>query len=410
MNALDVLKQRGFIEQLTHENEIAEQLNNKTTFYIGYDPTADSLHIGHYLTFMAMAWLQRAGHVPVVLMGGGTGMVGDPDKMDAMRPLMSLDEIDRNVECFVAQASRFIDFSEGRAILANNADWLRHLNYATFIREYGIHFSVNRMLAADKYKNKFEGGGLNFFELNYQVMQAYDFLELYRRHGCVLQAGGSDQWSNIIAGVDLIRRVERKPAFGMTFTLLARGDGEKMGKSLGGSVWLDAAKTSPFDFYQHFRNVTDGVVRQYLSLLTFLPMDEVERLSSAQGSQINQSKEVLAYEVTKIVHGEEEATKAQNAARALFSGGQGQGAQDAPTTAITVAMLAEELTLIDLLLLAGLDKSKSDARRTITQGGLTMDGVKVSPDDVGRVITEADFVDGEILLLKGKKTFRKIVL
>jgi len=410
MNALDVLKQRGFIEQMTHEKEIAEQLNSKTTFYIGYDPTADSLHIGHYLTFMGMSWLQRAGHVPVVLMGGGTGMVGDPDKMDTMRPLMSLDEIDRNVECFVAQASRFIDFSEGRAIVANNADWLRKLNYAIFIREYGIHFSVNRMLAADKYKNKFEGSGLNFFELNYQVMQAYDFLELYRRYGCVMQAGGNDQWSNIIAGVDLIRRVERKPAFGMTFTLLARGDGEKMGKSLGGNIWLDPTKTSPYEFYQHFRNVQDGVVRQYLALLTFLPMDEVEQLASAQGSEINQSKEVLAYEVTKIVHGEEEATKARNTARALFSAGKMQDAKDAPTTVITVAELAEGLTLIDLLLLADLDKSKSDARRTITQGGLTMGGVKVLPDEAGRAMTEADFVGGEVLLLKGKKTFRKIVL
>jgi len=408
MNAFDVLKQRGFVEQATHEAEIREQLAKEpTVFYIGYDPTADSLHIGHYLTFMAMSWLQRAGHVPIVLMGGGTGMVGDPDKADDMRRLMEIDEIDRNVENFKTQAAKFIDFDGGKAIMENNANWLRHLNYANFIRQYGIHFSVNRMLAADKYRTKFEGSGLNFFELNYQVMQAYDFLELNRRHGCVMQCGGNDQWSNIIAGVELIRRVDGKAAYGMTFALLPRADGQKMGKSMGGTIWLDAAKTSPYDFYQYFRNVHDGVVRQYLAQLTFLPMDEVERLAAAEGTDINKSKEVLAYEITKIVHGADEAEKAQNAARALFSGG---AAADAPSTVISAVDFGGGLPLIDVMLTAGLDKSKSDARRTIQQGGLTIAGQKTGPDDIGRILTAADFENGELLLQKGKKTFHKIVL
>ncbi|MCL2397759.1 MAG: tyrosine--tRNA ligase [Defluviitaleaceae bacterium] len=406
MNALETLKQRGFVEQITHEAEITELLSKeKAVFYIGYDPTADSLHIGHYLTFMAMSWMQRAGHIPIVLLGGGTGMVGDPDKADSMRPMMDITQIDHNIERFKAQAAKFIDFSPGKAILANNADWLRHLNYANFIRDYGIHFSVNRMLAADKYKTKFEGSGLNFFELNYMVMQAYDFLELSRRYGCVMQAGGNDQWSNIIAGVELIRRVDGKQAYGMTFALLPRSDGQKMGKSMGGTVWLDAAKTSPYEFYQYFRNVHDGVVRQYLAQLTFLPMDEVEQLAAAEGTEINRSKEVLAYEITKIVHGEEEAAKAQEAARTLFSGA---GTAGAPTTPITATDLGEGMAIIDLMLLAGLDKSKSDARRTIQQGGLIINGEKTT--DIGRIVTQADFVDGEVVLQKGKKTFHKIAL
>ncbi|MCL2377433.1 MAG: tyrosine--tRNA ligase, partial [Defluviitaleaceae bacterium] len=363
------------------------------------------LHIGHYLTFMALAWLQRAGHVPIVLMGGGTGMVGDPDKADEMRPLMGIEQIDHNIERFQAQVRKFIDFSDGKAIMANNADWLRHLNYANFIREYGVHFSVNRMLSADKYKTKFEGSGLNFFELNYMVMQAYDFLELNRRYGCVMQTGGNDQWSNIIAGVDLIRRVESKPAFGMTFTLLPRSDGAKMGKTMGGTIWLDAAKTSPYEFYQYFRNVHDGVVRQYLSLLTFLPMDEVERLAAAKDAEINASKEVLAYEVTKIVHGEEEAQKAQAAAKSLFGGG---GTQGAPTTEISREDLGEGMNIIDIMLVAGLVPSKSEARRTVQQGGLTVDGNKIV--DTNHMITINDFADDEIIVQKGKKTFHKIVI
>jgi tyrosyl-tRNA synthetase len=406
MNALQVLKQRGFIEQMTHEDEMAELFaKDKVVFYNGYDPTADSLHIGHYLTFMALSWLQRAGHVPIVLMGGGTGMVGDPDKADEMRPLMEISEIDRNIERFKTQAAKFINFDDGQAIMANNADWLRHLNYLNFIREYGVHFSVNRMLAADKYKTKFEGAGLNFFELNYMIMQAYDFLELHRRYGCVMQTGGNDQWSNIIAGVDLIRRVEGKPAFGMTFTLLPRADGTKMGKTMGGTVWLDPEKTSPYEFYQYFRNVHDGVVRQYLSLLTFLPMDEVERLAAAKGADINASKEVLAYEITKIVHGEQEAQKARDAAKSLF--GQG-GTDGAPTTEIASETLGEGMFIIDIMILAGLSPSKSEARRTIQQGGLAVGGERVA--DIGLMLTQENFVNGEVIVQKGKKIFHKIVI
>ena len=406
MNAYEVLKQRGFIEQMTHEAEMAEMMaKEKVVFYNGYDPTADSLHIGHYLTFMALSWLQRGGHVPVVLMGGGTGMVGDPDKADEMRPLMEIAEIDRNIERFKTQAAKFINFDNGQAIMANNADWLRHLNYLNFIREYGVHFSVNRMLAADKYKTKFEGSGLNFFELNYMIMQAYDFLELNRRFGCVMQTGGNDQWSNIIAGVDLIRRVEGKSAYGMTFTLLPRSDGAKMGKTMGGTIWLDAEKTSPYEFYQYFRNVHDGVVRQYLSLLTFLPMDEVESLAAAKDAEINASKEVLAYEVTKIVHGEEEAQKARDAAKSLFGGG---GTDGAPTTEISPGDLGDGMSVIDIMILTGLAPSKSEARRTIQQGGLTVNGVKIVSID--HVIQHEDFAKSEIIVQKGKKIFHKIVI
>jgi tyrosyl-tRNA synthetase len=406
INAYEVLKQRGFIEQMTHEAEMAELMSKeKVVFYNGYDPTADSLHIGHYLTFMALSWLQRAGHVPIVLMGGGTGMVGDPDKADEMRPLMEISEIDRNIERFKVQAAKFINFEDGQAIMANNADWLRHLNYLNFIREYGVHFSVNRMLAADKYKTKFEGSGLNFFELNYMIMQSYDFLELYRRYGCVMQTGGNDQWSNIIAGVDLIRRIEGKSAYGMTFALLPRSDGAKMGKTMGGTVWLDESKTSPYEFYQYFRNVHDGVVRQYLSLLTFLPMEEVERLAAAKDAEINASKEVLAYEVTKIVHGEEEAKKARAAAKSLFGGG---GTDGAPTTEISRADFAGGISVIDIMMLTGLGTSKSEARRTIQQGGLTVNNKKIM--DIEHIVVLEDFTNNEIIVQKGKKIFHKIVI
>jgi len=406
MNALEVLKQRGFIEQMTHEAEMTDLLtNNKVVFYNGYDPTADSLHIGHYLTFMALAWLQKAGHVPIVLMGGGTGMVGDPDKADEMRPLMDVEEIDRNIDNFMAQARKFINFADGAAIMANNADWLRHLNYVNFMREYGVHFSVNRMLAADKYKTKYEGSGLNFFELNYMIMQAYDFLELNRRRGCVMQTGGNDQWSNILAGVDLIRRVDKKSAYGMTFTLLPRADGQKMGKTMGGTVWLDAAKTSPYEFYQYFRNVQDSLVRQYLSLLTFLPMDEVERLSAAKGAEINAAKDVLAYEVTKTVHGKDEAQAAQAAAKSLFGDG---GTSGAPTTEISRADFGEGMPIVDMMMLTGLVPSKSEARRTIQQGGLSVNGKKIT--DIGHIVKIEDFRGGEVVLQKGKKVFHKVTL
>ncbi|MCL2236040.1 MAG: tyrosine--tRNA ligase [Defluviitaleaceae bacterium] len=391
MNGLDILKQRGFIAQMTHENEMDKLFSEKKViFYNGYDPTADSLHIGHYVTLMAAAWLQKAGHVPVILMGGGTGMVGDPDKADKMRPLMTLEEIDHNVSRFNAQVSRFIDFSEGKAIMVDNGDWLRHLNYTQFIREYGIHFSVNRMLSADKYKTKFEGSGLNFFELNYVVMQAYDFLELNRRFDCDVQAGGNDQWSNIVAGVDLIRRVEGKDAYGFTYNLLLKGDGEKMGKTVGGATWLDANKTAPHDFYQYFRNVQDTILRQYLSMLTFLPMEEIDELTAHEGAGLNKAKEVLAYEVTKIVHGQAVADEVSSVR--------------IPTKTLQKSDFAEGINILDLLVLTELVPSKSEARRNVQQGGIMLNDQKVT--DPAHMISEGE----GLVIQKGKKIFIKITL
>ena len=306
-NVFNVLQERGFIEQLTHEQEIKELLENeKITFYIGFDPTADSLHVGHFLTVMAMAHMQRAGHRPIALMGGGTGMIGDPTGKTDMRKMMTVEQIDHNVECFKKQLSRFIDFSDGKALIVNNADWIRELKYIDFLRDVGVSFSVNQMLTAECYKTRLEKG-LSFLEFNYMPMQANDFLELNRKYNCVLQLGGSDQWANILGGVDLIRRKEHRPAFGTTFKLLTTSEGKKMGKTEGGAVWLDAEKTSPYEFYQYWRNVGDKDVEKCLALLTFLPMDEVRRLGALKDSEINKAKEVLAFEVTKIVHGEEEA-------------------------------------------------------------------------------------------------------
>ncbi|MDR2167691.1 MAG: tyrosine--tRNA ligase [Clostridiales bacterium] len=387
MNGLQTLKQRGFVAQITHEAELDELFEKEQiVFYTGFDPTADSLHIGHYLQFMAMAWLQRLGHMPIVLMGGGTGMVGDPDKADEMRPLITVEEIDRRIERFKEQAAKFVDLSEGKAILANNADWLRRLNYADFIREYGIHFSVNRMLAADKYKTKFEGSGLNFFELNYVVMQAYDFLELNRRFGCALQTGGNDQWSNIIAGVELIRRVDQKAAFGLTFNLLPRADGAKMGKTMGGTIWLDENKTTPHELYQYLRNVQDEMVKQFLSMLTFLPMEEIDALTAADGEALNPAKARLAYEVTKIVHGEEAAKAAQDTM---------------PEFTISAQDFGDGMNVLDLMVLTGLVPSKAEARRNIQQGGVIVAGEKIG--EIGHIITLREFV-----IQKGKKTFLKI--
>ena len=403
-NGLNTLKERGFIAQMTHEDEMMQLFENeKVTFYIGYDPTANSLHIGHYLTFMAMSWLQQAGHRPIVLMGGGTGMVGDPTGRTESRRVMTVDEIDKNVANFKLQAAKFIDFSDDRAIMVNNADWLRPLNYLEFIREYGLHFSVNKMLSADTYKTKLEKG-LSFFELNYMVMQAYDFLELNRRFSCVVQGGGNDQWSNIIAGVDLIRRVEARPAFGFTCNLLVRPDGQKMGKSFGGVTWLDAAKTPVFDFYQFFRNTHDAQVGQFLSMLTFLPMDEIKSL---EGGDVNRAKEVLAYEVTKIVHGEDAAEQAKNSAKALFSGGGDSKHMPSFTLTITDFGDAQALNITDLLVLTGLAPSKSEARRNITQGGVAIGGEKI--DNPAHMVQTTDFVDGNLIIQKGKKTFLKVI-
>ncbi len=400
-NVLDVLQERGFIEQLTHEDEIRELLGKeKITFYIGFDPTADSLHVGHFLTIMAMAHMQRAGHRPIALMGGGTGMIGDPTGKTDMRKMLTVEQIDHNVECFKKQLSRLIDFSDGKALIVNNADWIRNLNYIDFLRNIGVHFSVNQMLTAECYKTRLEKG-LSFLEFNYMPMQANDFLELNKKYGCVMQLGGSDQWANILGGVDLIRRKERKAAYGMTFKLLTTSEGKKMGKTEGGAVWLDAEKTTPYEFYQYWRNVGDKDVEKCLSLLTFLPMDEVRRLGALEGSEINKAKEILAFEVTKIIHGEEEAKKAQEAARALFAGGAEGGS--IPTTEISKDELAEGMDILTLLVKCGLISSKSEGRRLVQQNGLKLNDKKVTAFDY--IVTEKDFVEGKAKIQKGKKVF-----
>lgn len=404
-NAFEVLKERGFIEQMTHPEEI-EQLfkNEKITFYIGFDPTADSLHVGHFLTVMAMSHMQRCGHRPICLMGGGTGMVGDPTGKTDMRRMMTVDEIDHNVNCFKKQLSRFIDFSDDKAIIVNNGDWLRNLNYIEFLREIGSVFSVNKMLTAECFKTRMEKG-LSFLEFNYMIMQSYDFLELNKRYGCVMQLGGNDQWSNILGGVDLIRRKENKPAYGMTFQLLTNSEGKKMGKTEKGAVWLDPEKTSPYEFYQYWRNVGDKDVEKCLRLLTFLPMDEVRRLGALEGSEINKAKEVLAYELTKIVHGEEEAKKADVAAKALFMGGSDGGS--IPTTEVASADL-ENMDILSALVTTKLTSSRSEARRAVQQGGVKVNDEKIS--DVDFKITEDLFKDGIVTLQRGKKSFHRLKL
>ncbi len=404
-NAFEVLKERGFIEQLTHPEEIEELFKKeKITFYIGFDPTADSLHVGHFLTVMAMSHMQKCGHRPICLMGGGTGMVGDPTGKTDMRRMMSVEEIDHNVECFKKQLSRFIDFSDDKAIIVNNADWLRNLNYIEFLREIGSVFSVNKMLTAECFKTRMEKG-LSFLEFNYMIMQSYDFLELNRRYGCVMQLGGNDQWSNILGGVDLIRRKENKPAYGMTFQLLTNSEGKKMGKTEKGAVWLDPEKTSPYEFYQYWRNVGDKDVEKCLRLLTFLPMDEVRRLGALEGSDINKAKEVLAYELTKIVHGEEEAKKADVAAKALFMGGNAGGS--IPTTDVKAEDL-ENMDILSALVLTKLTPSRSEARRAVQQGGVKLNDEKV--DNIELKITEDLFKDGIVTLQRGKKSFHRLKL
>lgn len=405
-NAFEVLEERGFIEQMTHEPEIKELFEKeKITFYIGFDPTADSLHVGHFLTVMAMAHMQRAGHRPICLMGGGTGMIGDPTGKADMRKMMTTETIDYNVECFKKQLSHFIDFTDDKAIIVNNADWIRNLNYIDFLREIGVHFSVNRMLTADCFKTRMEKG-LSFLEFNYMLMQANDFLELNKKYGCVMQLGGNDQWSNIIAGVDLIRRKEAKPAFGMTFQLLTNSEGNKMGKTEKGAVWLDPEKTSPYEFYQYWRNIGDKDVEKCLALLTFLPMDEVRRLGALEGSEINKAKEVLAFELTKIVHNEEEATKAQQAARALFEGGAAGGS--IPETVISTADFGDGMDILSMLTTVGLCASRAEGRRLVQQGGLKLNEAKVESFDLN--VTKDDFKDGIIMLQKGKKVFHQVKL
>lgn len=399
VNVFDTLKERGFVAQCTNEAELRELFaKEQVTFYIGFDPTADSLHAGHFIALMAMAHMQRAGHRPICLVGGGTGTVGDPTGRSDMRKMLTDEDIEHNCECFKKQISRFIDFSDGKAIMVNNGDWLRKLNYIDLLRDVGACFTVNRMLAAECYKQRWEKG-LTFLEFNYMVMQGYDFLELNRCYGCKLEMGGDDQWSNIIAGVELNRRKNNTTVYGLTNKLLTKSDGKKMGKTAGGALWLDAEKTSPYEFYQYWRNVDDADVEKCLSLLTFLPMTEVKKLASLEGSKINEAKSVLAYEVTKIVHGEEEAYKAKKAAEALF-GGAGAAA-DMPTVKVEI-----DKKLLDVLTAGKVFASKSEGRRLIQQNGLSLNDVKVS--DVDYILTDADFKDGEAIVKKGKKKYYKL--
>ena len=406
-NVYDILKERGFIEQCTDEEEVRKLLGSESvTFYIGFDATADSLTAGHFLTVMAMMHMQKAGHRPIALLGGGTTMIGDPSGKSDMRTMMTRETIDYNAKRFKEQLSRFITFDDDHAIIENNADWLLDLNYVEFLREVGVHFSVNKMLTADCYKQRMERG-LTFFEFNYMLMQSYDFYKLYKMHNCKLELGGNDQWSNIIGGVELVRRKEQGEAYGLTFKLLTTSEGIKMGKTMKGAVWLDPEKTSPYEFFQYWRNIEDVKVEECLGLLTFLPMDEVRRLGALKDAEINQAKEVLAYEITKIVHGQEEADKALAAARAVFAG-SGKSA-DMPGAVFAKADYEAGKDILTILCDTKQCSSKSDARRTVQGGGVAVNDVKVT--DIAQVFTLKDFdEDGELIIRKGKKSFFKITV
>ena len=405
MSVLDVLQERGFIKQMSHETEIKELLEKeKITFYIGFDPTADSLHVGHFIALMMMSHMQKAGHRPIVLLGGGTGMVGDPSGKDEMRKMLTPEFIAHNIACFKKQMSRFIDFSEGKAIIANNADWLLNLNYVNLLREVGVHFSVNRMLTAECFKKRWEKG-LTFFEFNYMIMQSYDFWKLHQDYGCVMELGGDDQWSNMLGGVELIRRKEQKPAYCMTCKLLTNSEGKKMGKTEKGALWLDPEKTSPYDFYQYWRNVNDSDVENCLSLLTYLPMDEVHRLASLKDAAINEAKKVLAYEVTKLVHGEEEARKAQAATEALFGGGA--DLSNVPTIEITAEQMNAKV--IDVLTAGKVFSSKREARQMIAQGGLTVKE-EILKDPEATLSADMFDADKSLLIRKGKKKYFRLLV
>ena len=395
------LMERGYIEQVTHE-ELKDVLDNShIPFYIGFDPTADSLHVGHFVSMMVAGNMQRVGHKPIILIGGGTASIGDPSGKTDMRRMMSREEINHNVECFKKQLSKFIRFEgDNGAIIVNNADWLLKLNFVEFMRDIGSLFSVNKMLAAECYKQRMERG-LTFFELGYMLMQSYDFLHLYNTYGCKLQMGGNDQWSNILGGVDLIRRVGHSDSYGLTFKLLTTKEGKKMGKTEKGALWLDAEKTSPYEFYQYWRNIDDADVRTVLSLLTFLPMEEVNRLSSLEGEKINEAKKIAAFEITKLIHGEEEAKKAEEAAQALF---EGSGSlENMPTSKVN-----SNISIIDALITAGMAPSKGQSRTLITQGGVTLNDNKIV--DVNYILSEEDFKNGFAILRKGKKIYHKLEL
>ena len=407
MTLFEELKARGLIAQMTHEDEIRDLLDNqKITFYIGFDPTADSLHVGHFLQLVVMSRFQKAGHRPIALLGGGTTMVGDPTGKTDMRKMLTKEDIAHNAECFKVQMRRLVEFGEDKAMMLNNADWLLKLNYIDFLREVGVHFSVNRMLTAECFKTRLEKG-LSFLEFNYMLMQSYDFYYLNHNYGCILELGGDDQWSNIINGADLIRRVDKKPAYGMTFTLLTTSEGKKMGKTEKGAVWLDPNKTSPFDFFQYWRNIDDADVIKCMKLLTFIPLDEIAEFEKKEGSELNAVKERLAYEITSMVHGIEEADKALQASKALF--GAGASDENMPTTALDAAAFTDgQITIIDLLVASKLAPSKGEARRLIQQGGVTVNDVKVI--DFAQTYS-ADAIAAEPLIIKkGKKTFHKVTV
>jgi tyrosyl-tRNA synthetase len=406
MTLFEELKERGLIAQSTDEEKIKNLLDNeKITFYTGFDPTADSLHIGHFLQLVAMSHLQRAGHRPIAILGGGTAMVGDPTGRTDMRQMMTKETIERNIERFKAQMSNFVDFSNGKALMINNADWLNNLNYIDFLRDVGVHFSVNRMLTFECFKARMERG-LSFLEFNYMLMQSYDFYRMFSDHGCIMELGGDDQWANIIGGIELIRKKTGKDAYGMTFTLLTTSDGKKMGKTQGGAVWLDPAKTSPYDFFQYWRNVEDSSVVKFLKMLTFLPLDEIKQYENLEGSELNRAKEALAFELTKLVHGEGEAQKALDATRSLFmSGGV---SENMPSTAILQSDLTDgKISILEVLVLSKLAPSRGEARRLVSQGGIAVNDKKV--DSITAEFEASDF-ENPFVVKKGKKVYHRITL
>ena len=407
MTCYEELKARGLIAQVTNEEEIRNVINNgKAIFYIGFDCTADSLTAGHFMALTLMKRLQMAGNRPIALIGGGTTMIGDPTGRTDMRKMLTIEDINHNAECFKRQMERFIDFSDGKAMMVNNADWLLKLNYIELLREVGACFSVNNMLRAECYKQRMEKG-LSFLEFNYMIMQSYDFYMLFQKYGCNLQFGGDDQWSNMLGGTELIRRKLGEDAAAMTITLLTDSQGKKMGKTAGNAVWLDPNKTSPFDFYQYWRNVDDADVLKCIKMLTFLPLEEIQKMEAWEGSQLNRAKEILAYELTQMVHGKEEADKAQASARALFGGGA--HSENMPTTEITADDMTDgAINILDLLMKAGLASSKGEGRRLVQQGGVSVDDAKVT--DIAKTCTAADFEKGHIIIKKGKKVFHKVVL
>ena len=407
MTVWEELKARGLIAQVTDEDEIKEMVNNgKATFYIGFDPTADSLHVGHFMALCLMKRLQMAGNRPIALLGGGTGMIGDPSGRTDMRQMLTKETIQHNIDCFKQQMSRFIDFSDGKALMVNNADWLMDLNYIDVLREVGAHFSVNRMLTAECYKQRMEKG-LSFLEFNYMIMQSYDFYTLYQKYGCNMEFGGDDQWSNMLGGTELIRRKLGKDAYAMTINLLLNSEGKKMGKTQSGAVWLDPNKTSPFDFFQYWRNVSDADVLKCIRMLTFLPLEEIDAMESWEGAQLNQAKEILAFELTKLVHGEEEANKAKEASHALFAGG-GDSAH-MPTLELTAADFADgDLDILALLVKAELAPSRSDARRAVQQGGVSVADEKIT--DIQTTYNADSFGADGLVVKRGKKKFVKIIV